>query len=89
MRREIYNHKQPCTFILSYFNFSVCWQPQFKKKLTNNLRLRILDALSIIYYPEKWCERKETFRQLISNIKHVNVVNLQNHVQLRLSLRLL
>ena len=59
------------------------------KKLTNNLRLRILDAFSIIYYPEKWCERKETFRQLISNIKHVKIVNLQNHVQLRLSLRLL
>ena len=86
MRREIYNHKQPCTFILTS---QFVGNHNLKKKLTNNLRLRILDALSIIYYPEKWCERKETFRQLISNIKHVNVVNLQNHVQLRLSLRLL
>ena len=32
------------------------------KKLTNNLRLRILDAFSIIYYPEKWCERKEQYQ---------------------------
>lgn len=31
MRREIYNHKQPCIFILSHFNFSVCWQPQFER----------------------------------------------------------
>ena len=33
MRREICIHKQPCIFILSYNNFSVCWQPQFKKKV--------------------------------------------------------
>ena len=49
IKREIHIHKKPCITFFSYFNIVVCERPYSKKKLTNNLGLRSVNALLVIY----------------------------------------